>query len=91
MLALLYANNPDGLRRLLVDHHDRIRSKLAEMFRTSLDDEGIDAAMNGAAFNVWESRLTFDSRRAGLASRSGRCRRCDARADGGRWPGTGRD
>ena len=65
-LALFVDGNPEGLRRLLLDHGGRIRWTLEVDFKRLLNRADIDDAMSQASQRVWRARQRFDPRRGTL-------------------------
>ena len=63
---LLAAGDPDGLRRLLVDHGGRVRGALQRAFADALDASSIDEALSQASQRAWRAGARFDPARGSL-------------------------
>ena len=63
---LLAAADPEGLRRLWLDHGGRVRETLRREFQSVLDESEIDDAMSQASQRVWRSGARFDPMRGSL-------------------------
>jgi RNA polymerase sigma-70 factor (ECF subfamily) len=63
---LLAAGDPDGLRRLLLDHGARVRGALQRAFADALDASSIDEALSQASQRAWRSGARFDPARGSL-------------------------
>ncbi len=62
----LLAGNPEGLRRLLLDHGGLIETRLRRDFGKALDDAEIDEAMGAMAVKVWNAAARFDATKGSL-------------------------
>lgn len=63
---LLAAGDPEGLRRLLIDHAGKVRGALHKEFCHVLDQLQLDEALNQASLRAWRSGGTFDGNRSPL-------------------------
>lgn len=63
---LLAADDPEGLRRLLVDHGGRVRRVLQKEFENVLDASEIDDAVSQASLRVWRRGRAYDAGRGTL-------------------------
>lgn len=66
ILDLLIAGKSEGVRRLLEENGDRVRSYLKRKFRDELDHWQIEEAMSMAAVRAWQSASRFDPTRGSL-------------------------
>jgi len=63
---LLWARDPEGLRRLIGDHAGRIRNALRKEFGKMLDPLELDEALNQASFRAFHAGGRYDAARAPL-------------------------
>lgn len=61
-VRLLVEGDPEGLRRLVLDHGPTVRRVLLKEFRDALDEQQVDEAMSQAAQRAWKSRGRVDPR-----------------------------
>jgi RNA polymerase sigma factor (sigma-70 family) len=59
-VSLLLQGDPEGLRRLLLDHGATVRWTLRNEFRDVLDELQIDEALSHASQRVWKNGRRFD-------------------------------
>lgn len=65
---LLTRGDPEGLRRLLVDHGGKVKGLLRKEFAKVLDLQEIDDVASQASVRVWRSSRTLDLARGSLGA-----------------------
>lgn len=65
-LALMVADDPEGMRRLLLDHGGTVRNGLRRTFGRTLDNSDLEDALGAAIANIWQARLRFDPKQGTL-------------------------
>lgn len=65
-VRMLVQGNPEGLRRLLVDHGGKVRWNLRHEFDKVLDATEIDDAISQATHRVWRAAGRYDADKGSL-------------------------
>ncbi len=66
--SLLRLGDPEGLRRMLVDHGGRVAALLRTEFRNVLDLHEIEDALSQATVRVWRAGGRYDPQRGSLGA-----------------------
>jgi RNA polymerase sigma factor (sigma-70 family) len=67
-IRLLRLEDPEALRRILVDHAGKVLALLRKEFHHVLDQQEIEDALSRATLRVWRAGKTYDPSRGTLAA-----------------------